>query len=138
KPSILAVTPGEPAGIGVDLLLKVIQSSLDCELVAYADPQLLRDRAALLDLPLRLREPRGRPLEAGELAVHPVAMATPATPGRPDTRNAAYVLETLRLATEACLQGQVAGLVTGPVHKAVINEAGIPFSGHTEFLARHT
>ena len=134
----LAVTPGEPAGIGVDILLKTIQSPPDCELVAYADPDLLTARAKTLSLPLRLRNPNGLPLGPGELAITPIPLATKAFPGVLDKRNAPYVLETLTQAIDACQSGSVKGLGTGPVNKAIINECGIPFSGHTEFLAERT
>jgi 4-hydroxythreonine-4-phosphate dehydrogenase len=134
----LAVTPGEPAGIGPDLLLRLAQAPQACELVAYADPDLLTSRARLLGLPLRLKDPDGRPTAAGELAIHPVPLARPAVPGRLDPANAHYVLATLDHAVADCQQGRVAGLVTGPVNKAVINDAGMPFSGHTEYLAALT
>lgn len=138
----IALTPGEPAGIGPDLCIQLAQQPQQCQLVAIADPQLLADRAALLGLPLQLREfsataPERLP-ETGELFVLPVPLSSPAQPGELDPRNAGYVLQTLRRAVEGCLQGDFDALVTGPVHKGVINEAGIPFSGHTEFLAELT
>jgi 4-hydroxythreonine-4-phosphate dehydrogenase len=134
----LAVTPGEPAGIGPDHCVLHAQHGRAAPWVAVADPQLLAARAAALGLPLRLREFRaGEPpaAGAGELSVLPVALAAPAEAGRLDPRNAHYVLDTLRAAVGACRRGELAGLVTGPVHKGVINDAGIPFTGHTEFLA---
>jgi 4-hydroxythreonine-4-phosphate dehydrogenase len=134
----LGVTPGEPAGIGPDLLLKLVQAPQLCELVAYADPDLLLERAAALGLPLCLRPPNGQPLEGGELAIRPVLLAQPVVPGNLDVRNAHYVLATLQMAVEHCQSGLIAGMVTGPVNKAIINEAGVPFSGHTEFLAEQT
>ena len=136
----LAVTPGEPAGIGPDLLIKRIQAPSPHELVAFADPGLLEQRAAQLDLPLKLREPKDqpRPLSAGELAISPCKIAKPATAGALNTANAPYVLETLQNALQACQQGTCHALITGPVHKGVINDAGIPFSGHTEFFAEQT
>ncbi|MEW6766054.1 MAG: 4-hydroxythreonine-4-phosphate dehydrogenase PdxA [Pseudomonadota bacterium] len=135
----LALTPGEPAGIGPDLAILLAQEAHPLELVAFADPELLEARAAKLGLPLRLiphdhhRLPRLP--NAGELTVYPVPLRAPVEPGRLDPANAGYVLDTLRIATRGCLSGELAGLVTGPVHKGVINEAGVPFSGHTEFLA---
>lgn len=138
----IALTPGEPAGIGPDLCIQLAQQTQSVELVVIADPQLLEQRAAQLGLNLRLREfnPEApvSPSEAGELCILPVPLVTPATAGQLDSRNASYVLETLSLAVEGCLDGRFAALVTGPVHKGVINEAGIPFSGHTEFLAEKT
>ncbi len=135
----LVYTPGEPAGIGPDLCALVAQQSHPFELVAVADPTLLEQRAATLGLPLRC-EPhdvasRPRPGEPGYIAVLPVPLTVPAVAGRPDTANAPYVLETLRRAVAECASGRASALVTGPVHKAVINEAGVPFTGHTEFLA---
>jgi len=141
-PLRLALTPGEPAGIGPDLCIQLAQQPQQAELVVIADPLLLQQRAAQLGLPLRLREfdasAPPRRSAPGELCVLPVPLHAPATGGRLDARNAEYVLETLRRAVSGCLQGQFAALVTGPVHKGVINEAGIPFSGHTEFLAAQT
>jgi len=134
----LALTPGEPAGIGPDLAVQVAQQAWPRPLVAIADPDLLAQRARRLGLPLRLREYPGQGLQAaaaGELYVAPVSLQQHASAGRLDPGNARYVLNTLQQAAEGCLQGQYAGMVTAPVHKGVINEAGIPFSGHTEFLA---
>ncbi|HES76416.1 MAG TPA: 4-hydroxythreonine-4-phosphate dehydrogenase PdxA, partial [bacterium] len=135
----LALTPGEPAGIGPDLVIQLAQQPLPVELVAFADPELLRSRAAQLGLPLRLiahdHHRPARPANAGELSIYPVALRTQVQPGQLDVANAAYVLDTLRIATRACLSGEMAALVTGPVHKGILNDAGIPFSGHTEFLA---
>ncbi len=135
----LAITPGEPAGIGPDLVVQLAQigPAPDTAWVVIADPQLLAERARMLDLPLRLREyaAGAPPAAAGELCVLPIATATDAVAGRLDSRNAGYVLRTLERAADGCLAGEFDALVTGPVHKSVINDAGIPFSGHTEFLA---
>ncbi len=134
----LAVTPGEPAGIGPDLVVQLAQFARDCEWIVYADPDLLAARARALGLALHLREPRGEPLAAGEMAVVPVSLATTVNPGRLETGNAAYVLGTLDRALEDVRGGRADALVTGPVHKGVINDAGHPFSGHTEYLADAT
>jgi len=134
----LALTPGEPSGVGPDLLIQLIQQAQDHELVAYADPDLLTQRAALLGLPLRLIEPRQQPLAAGELAVVPVPMAVPAEAGQLDQRNAQYVLDCLDQAIDACQTNRCQAMVTGPVQKSIINDAGIAFSGHTEYLAMKT
>ncbi len=135
----LALTPGEPAGIGPDLCIQLAQQPHAAQLVAIADPQLLTVRATQLGLPLRLQpfsaDQPARPAEAGELFIEPVSISRPAQAGRLDPENANYVLQTLRRAADGCLQGEFDALVTGPVHKGVINEAGIRFSGHTEFLA---
>ena len=137
-PAALVLTPGEPAGIGPDLLIALAQEGFAEPVLAIADPALLVERAALLGLPLQILPPDPAPSPAGTVRVLPVALAAAAAPGLPDPRNAGYVLQTLRVAVEGCLSGRFGGLVTGPVHKAVINAAGIPFSGHTEFLAGAT
>lgn len=144
-PLRLLVTPGEPAGIGPELLVRIAQAPpAGCELVAVCDPTLLRDAARRLQLPLTLLEADERsarlPSPAGVLTVWPVALAAAAEPGVLDGRNAAYVLHTLRRATAACLTGQADALVTGPIHKGIVNDAGVHphFTGHTEFLAELT
>jgi len=138
----IALTAGEPAGIGPDLCVQLAQHSQEVELVCIADPQLLGDRAADLGLPLQLAtfDPAHQPAptRAGHLLVAPVRLAQRARAGVLDVRNAPYVLATLREAADGCLQGHFAAMVTGPVHKGIINDAGVPFSGHTEFLAEHT
>ena len=134
----LALTPGEPSGVGPDLLIQLIQQPQDQELVAFADPDLIVQRAAQLGLPISLIEPRQQPLAAGELAIVPVPMAVPAVAGQLDQRNAQYVLDCLDLAVDACQTNSCQALVTGPVQKSVINDAGISFSGHTEYLAMKT
>ncbi len=138
----IALTPGEPAGIGPDICVQLAQQAHPAELVALCDPRLLSARAAALGLPLRLLpfDPAGRPAPAapGELRVDPVARLRSAPePGRLDTRNASYVVETLCAACRGCLSGRFAAVVTAPVHKGVINDAGIAFTGHTELFAEH-
>jgi 4-hydroxythreonine-4-phosphate dehydrogenase len=138
-PRIL-ITPGEPAGIGPDLVVQIAQRAHSrAELVAVCDPELLQSRARRLGLPLALDlvTPQMPPIaqRRGHIAVLPVSLASPVKPGTLDAGNAHYVLETLALATRWCLDRTASALVTGPVQKSVINEAGIPFSGHTEFLA---
>ena len=136
----IAITPGEPAGIGPDLCIAIAQNPpSDVELVIVADPKLLANRAAQLGHPLRLKtfEATTEPLEtkAGELTVLPVQLRSKAAPGVLDKANAEYVLETLRVAAQTVSDGNCDAMVTGPVHKGIINDAGIPFSGHTEYLA---
>ena len=134
----MVITPGEPAGIGPDLILQAAQQGLKTSALILADPDMLAQRAALLKLDIRIEEtiqPPEHPAPPGTLHVHPMRLAAPSTPGHLDERNAPYVLECLRLAAEGCLEGRFGALVTGPVHKGIINDAGIPFSGHTEFLA---
>jgi 4-hydroxythreonine-4-phosphate dehydrogenase len=138
----LAFTPGEPAGIGPDLCVQLAQQSREVEVVAICDPDLLQARARALSLPLRLRlfEPDSVPAgtHAGECCVQPVALRAPAQAGVLDRTNARYVLDTLDHAIAGCQSGRFAAMVTGPVHKGIINDAGIPFSGHTEYIASAT
>ncbi|GGY80763.1 4-hydroxythreonine-4-phosphate dehydrogenase 1 [Cellvibrio zantedeschiae] len=138
----IAVTPGEPAGIGPDLIVTLAQEAQAHEIVAIADPDLLAARAQQLGLSLQIRivNPADTPKSsaAGELAVLPVALAAEVKAGELNVRNAAYILNTLDVAINGCVSGEFAALVTGPVHKSVINDAGITFSGHTEYLADKT
>jgi len=136
----LAITPGEPAGIGPDLLIQLVQDGCEHELVAIADSQMLQDRAQQLGLPLTLRavEDSPRPLAPGELAIEPCPLAVTAVPGQADKQNAPTVIQSLDKAITGCLDKTYDALITGPINKAVINDAGIPFSGHTEYLAAHS
>ncbi|MHB1241499.1 MAG: 4-hydroxythreonine-4-phosphate dehydrogenase PdxA [Gammaproteobacteria bacterium] len=138
----IALTPGEPAGIGPDLCVLAAGRARSAQLVAVADPGLLERRARCLGLDLRLAtfDPTRAPAphEPGVLPVLPVALAHPEHCGQLDPANASYVIETLRRAVQGCVDGDFAALVTGPVHKGVLNDAGIPFTGHTEFLAELT
>jgi len=138
----VALSVGEPAGIGPDLTVLAAQRARDFELVAYADPEMLRSRAEELGLPLTLETWRPgappTPSTAGTLRVVPVPLANPAIAGRLDPGNARGVLDALDAATDACLDGTTAALVTAPLHKGIINEAGIAFTGHTEWLAQRT
>lgn len=138
----IALTPGEPAGIGPDLAVLIAQQSWPCEIVAIADPQMLAGRAEQLSLPLKIKhfnaEHPSEPQSAGELTVLPVETAVPAQCGRLEVDNVRYVLKTLTRATRGCLEGLFAAMVTGPVHKGIINDAGIDFTGHTEFIAHIT
>ncbi|AHK16675.1 4-hydroxythreonine-4-phosphate dehydrogenase PdxA [Thalassolituus oleivorans] len=134
----LAITAGEPAGIGPDLCIQIAQLPQEHELVVIANADLLHQRAAELGLPLTLQvfDPDS-PIRAsgnGTLTIYPVALRTPVIAGQLDARNSDYVLETLRLAAAGCLDGRWQGIVTAPVHKGIINEAGIAFSGHTEYF----
>ncbi len=129
---MLAITPGEPAGVGPDLLIALVQREHPSNWVAVGDPDMLRQRAKLLGLPLKIcPSSTGR---AGELHVAPVPLARRAVAGQLHPANAENVLESLRVATEGCLSGRFAAMVTGPVQKATIIDAGFEFSGHTEFL----
>ena len=136
----LAVTPGEPAGIGPDLLIQLIQQGSKHELVAIADPQMLQQRALQLGLKLKLRATGStpQPLAPGELAIDPIALAVPSTPGEVNCANAPAVIRSLDRAIAGCLDSTYSALITGPINKAAINDAGIAFSGHTEYLADKT
>ncbi|MFC1720310.1 4-hydroxythreonine-4-phosphate dehydrogenase PdxA [Pseudomonadota bacterium] len=135
-PLLLAVTPGEPAGIGPEITIRFRVEHPEFPLLAVADPGLLRQTANRLALDLEIRDWRpGMEIRNGELACLPVPLATRAEPGRLNPLNAPYVLNTLRQAVALVQDGHAAALVTGPVHKGVINESGVRFSGHTEFLA---
>lgn len=134
---VLYLTPGEPAGIGPDLVLRLAARGYPAPCVVVADPALLRERARHLGIDLTIEETDEPTLEPapGRLPVLPVTAGGTVTPGRLDPTNAGYVLETLRRATAAVRERSCAALVTGPVHKGCINDAGFAFSGHTEFLA---
>ncbi len=134
----IAITPGEPAGIGPDLVVQLAQHVFKAQLVVIADPDLLTARAKILNLPLTLHEftEKHSPHQPGHLFVLPEKLPSPARCGQLNPENAPYVLKTLTIATSGCLNKTFNALVTGPVHKGIINEAGIQFSGHTEFLAQ--
>ena len=138
KTQRVVITPGEPAGIGPDLVVQLAQREWPVELVVRADATLLTDRAAMLGLPLTLRtyspNSPAQPQTAGTLTLLPVALRESVTAGQLAIENGHYVVETLARACDGCLNGEFAALITGPVHKGVINDAGIPFTGHTEFF----
>lgn len=140
---LFALTPGEPAGIGPDLCLLLAREAQPHALVAIASRDLLAERAQLLGLSIQLIavSPEHWPTQAapaGSLYVWDTPLGAPVKPGALNESNAAYVLETLTRAGQGCLDGHFAGMITAPVHKGVINQAGIAFSGHTEFLAELT
>ena len=139
SPQRIVISTGEPAGIGPDLVIQIAQREHPDQLVVLADPALLEQRANLLGLPLQLLPYRAdtpaRPQQAGSLCVEALSLAKPCEPGSPDVLNAPYVLEMLRRACAGCVSGEFDALVTAPVQKSIINQAGIPFSGHTEFFA---
>jgi 4-hydroxythreonine-4-phosphate dehydrogenase len=133
------LTAGEPAGIGPDIALQLAEHNQDYELIVITDPVLLWQRAEQLGLVvdfelIDLDQP-ATPTPAGVLRYLPVQLAEPVQAGVLDKRNANYVLETLLVAHRGCISGQFDAMVTCPVHKGVINDADIPFTGHTEFLA---
>ncbi|MDN6114528.1 MAG: 4-hydroxythreonine-4-phosphate dehydrogenase PdxA [Enterobacterales bacterium] len=138
----VVITPGEPAGVGPDLVIALAQQAWPAELVVCADPALLLERAALLQLPLTLREYQpdvpAQPQADKTLTILPIKLHSKALPGQLDVNNGAYVVDTLARACDGCLSGEFAALITGPVHKGIINDAGVPFTGHTEFFAERS
>ncbi|MDO9049138.1 MAG: 4-hydroxythreonine-4-phosphate dehydrogenase PdxA [Methylobacter sp.] len=135
----IALTPGEPAGIGPDLCIQLAQQDLPCEIIVIASPQLLEERAKQLGLPLQIKDfDSAMPAiaqTAGRLTVLPVELAESVQCGQLNPANSRYVLKTITKATKGCMDAIFDAMVTGPVHKSVINDAGLPFSGHTEFIA---
>lgn len=133
----LAITSGEPAGIGPDLCLQL--TGHDQPMVLIADKVLLAQRAAQLGINVSLHDYTSfSPYVPGKLSVLHVPLARSVQAGKLDSANSPYVLATLRCAVGGCLSGEFSGMVTAPVHKGIINDAGIPFTGHTEFLAEQT
>lgn len=139
----IAITCGEPAGIGPELTLSLANQAWPAELVVLGDVKLLAARAATLGQQIEIVPWTGNgaaPTAArpGRLLVADLPLRAPSAPGRPDPRNSPWVLELLKRASAGCRLRQFGAMVTAPVNKAVINEAGIPFTGHTEFLAELT
>ena len=135
------MTAGEPAGIGPDLCVGLAHRRLPARIVVVADRELLKGRARLLGMPLKITDypaAAGAAPRAGALAVLHVPLAQAAVPGRLNPANSAYVLRTLEVAADGCREGAFDAMVTAPLQKSVINDAGIAFTGHTEFLAAHT
>ena len=138
----LALTPGEPAGVGPDLLIQTVQQPQQAQLIAFADPDMLTQRARQLGLPLEIlpldidSEPVATAPGTITLAAIPTVEAVVA--GQLNQNNAPYVLQTLDAAIASCQAGHCQAMVTGPVQKSIINDAGIAFSGHTEYLADKT
>jgi 4-hydroxythreonine-4-phosphate dehydrogenase len=141
-PKRIAITPGEPAGIGPDLCVELAAKPYPgIQTVVVADPQLLLARAKSLGHTLTLTPfdagAESRENKIGELFIVPVPLREPAQAGILSSKNSEYVLTTLRTACDLILAGTLDALVTGPVHKGIINDAGIEFTGHTEFLAEY-
>ena len=133
----LAITPGEPAGIGPELVVALAQAPARIPWVAIADVHLLEARARLLGLPLRVASTglSGTVFSGnGVVVVHEVPLTQPSKPGELNVANASYVLATLERAAAGCAAGEFSAMVTGPVHKGVVADAGHPFTGHTEWL----
>ncbi|MCC5880234.1 MAG: 4-hydroxythreonine-4-phosphate dehydrogenase PdxA [Idiomarina sp.] len=136
----LAITCGEPAGIGPDLVIQLAQQAWPVELVVFADRDMLTERAEQLGLPIQIRpylsSREAAPSAAGSLTVQHISCASKVQAGKLDERNGQYVIETLHQACQGNLTSEFAAVVTGPVHKGIINESGVSFSGHTEFFAQ--
>ena len=143
KPTRFALTPGEPAGIGPDLCLLLAAQPQPYPLIAITSRDLLSERAAQLGVAVDLVVVSDdafpdEPAPAGSLYVWDTPLQAPVRTGQLDSANGAFVLKTLTRAGQGCMDGHFAGMITAPVHKGVINDAGIAFSGHTEFLAELT
>lgn len=137
----LALTAGEPAGVGPELLVRLAATSLAANFVAITDRALLERAATRCGTTINLIEDDGEEIEArapGTLRVRHIPLAVDEVPGHPDPRNAKHVLATLTEAADGCLEGRYAAVVTAPLQKSSINDAGIAFSGHTEFFAAHS
>lgn len=137
----IAITTGEPAGIGPDICALAALEEFQANLVFIGDKRLLAERAALRKLPIEFHDYNdqgSQPHQLGHMTVLDVPLNGPCKVGQTDPNNANYVLETLKVATKGCVSNTFDALVTAPVHKGVINDAGLPFSGHTEFLAALT
>jgi len=140
--SKIAITPGEPGGIGPDITIQVAQLEWDAQLIIIADKSMMLDRAKTLNLPLTLidfdnTKPSIKHIP-GQLYIINVPLAEPAKAGQLNEANGRYVVETLTVASQGNLDNIYDAIVTGPVQKGIINQAGIPFSGHTEFFAGHS
>ena len=135
----IVVTIGEPAGIGPDLAVRLAERTWPARLVLAGDRELLRERARRLGAGVRLVPYlRGRAATPGALEVAHFPVAVPVQAGRLDAANARAVIASLDAAVAGCMAGEFAAMVTAPVQKSVINDAGIAFTGHTEFLAQRT
>jgi 4-hydroxythreonine-4-phosphate dehydrogenase len=135
----IALTSGEPAGIGPDLCIQLAQQKQICELIIITDPELLRQRAMQLSLNISINifDPSIQPRlnHAGSVTVLPVQLKDSVTNGQLNVENSCYVIETIRLAAQGCVDSLFDAMVTAPVHKGIINDANIAFTGHTEFIA---
>ena len=139
-PSI-ALTAGEPAGIGPDIILQLAQQNLPAHIVVFTAPEVLEQRAAQLNLPIQLNVADTHPPalhQAGKLHIIPISLGQSVQTGQLTVDNAKHVLNMLQQACQMCMTNQFDALVTAPIHKGIINEAGYSFTGHTEFLAQQT
>lgn len=147
---IIAITPGEPGGIGPDLAIITAAQAFDCHRVYFADPDLMAQRAQQLGRRVKIiclssaeqlaclqqQGPESPKPESNTLHIWPVKLPYRATPGKLEVKNAPYVLDCIKLAVESQQKQHTQALMTGPIHKGIINQAGIAFTGHTEYLAQ--
>lgn len=132
----LVLTVGEPAGIGPDIVIKIAEQNLGCDITLLADPDLLDQRAQQFASPLRCQSQTKESIRFGRFTVSPEhKLAAPVLAGQLSADNAGYVFESIKTAAQACLKGKYDAMVTAPVHKGIINDAGLTFSGHTELIA---
>lgn len=135
----IIITAGEPAGIGPDITIQAAQHAYAAELIIIADPALLQQRAKQIHLPLNLTcldlNTPPEPHQPGDLKIIPIPVNVPVQAGKLNANNSSYVIETLKRAASLCLEKKADAIVTGPVHKEIINQAGVSFTGHTEFFA---
>ena len=136
KPRLL-ITSGEPAGIGSDLIIKLSQIKHHYDLTVIGDPDLILERAKLLSIPVDINIASSDKTDSVDNAINvlPVKLHSASVPGELNVKNAAYVLQTLELACKQCLSKEYDAVVTAPIQKSIINDAGISFSGHTEYFA---
>lgn len=138
----LALTPGEPAGIGPDLILQLSSAPKDAELIVVADKKMMQERAEQLNIAIQFsayqRDTKASVNKPGEIKIIDIKCREPVKAGCLNSANSNYVLETLTRATQGCISKEFAAIVTAPLHKGIINDAGVAFTGHTEFLAELT
>lgn len=139
----LAITPGEPAGIGPDLIIQLASKQFNAELVVIADKKMMQERAKALNIPVQFttyQKNESAPTinKSGEIKIININCAKSVRAGELNSKNALYVLDTLTRGTQGCLDKEFDAIVTAPLHKGIINDAGISFTGHTEFLAKLT
>lgn len=135
----IIISTGEPAGIGPNIIIQIIQENIAADIVAIGDPDLLKNRALQLNVPLKLVEFDESTTKqkhiAGTLKIIPLKTKKTAIPGKLDPSNVQYVLTQLKMACIGCLDKKFDAMVTAPVQKSIINTAGYTFTGHTEFIA---
>jgi len=135
---VIALTPGEPAGVGPDICIELCRTKPDCALVVIADPAMLAARAKTLGATWQATTWTANRAATPGVYVEPIATAVQTVPGELDSKNSPYILRTLERAVKGCMKREFDAFVTGPVHKGIVNDAGLRFTGHTEFLAERS